>query len=151
MEEKLTTLSNKNLPTAIPIFAVRKCINPSAAAKQSFGYADHDFDMKTKHGQIDLPTGIFTVQTPGIYQLNFTSIVRINNHAKHFFELRVDGIVKGSSLNITGSEATDYRSVAISVLLQLNADQKVGVFVESGQLYECDPGTRFSATLFVDQ
>ena len=155
LEEKMTTLTNRKLPSAIPIFSVRHCINPNAAAKQSFSYATHDFDAKTDHGQIDLPTGIFTVQTPGIYQLNFNSTIHIDStYLKHCFHLRVDGACKASSLNVTTSETEIYQSVTISALLQLNKGQNVGVFIlESGRIYENAPGfvTLFSCTLFVDQ
>lgn len=149
----MATLTNRKLPSAIPIFAVRFCINPSTASGKSFGFKTHDFEMKTKHGQLDLPTGIFTVITPGIYQFHFNSTINIlRQQSRHFFQLRVDGVAKATSYSQTASETGGFQPVVISALLPLNAAQKVGVFLVDGALSESGPNlvTQFSATLFVN-
>jgi len=156
MEENVITLTSKKVPSAIPIFAVRTCTNPTAAANASFGYATHDFDVKVDYVQIDLPTGIVTILKSGIYQLIFNSTIQISTSIPtHRYELRVDGVAKASSFSQTASEAGGYQPIVISALLQLNADQKVGVFAAgNGRLYESGPAqavTRFSGTIYSDQ
>lgn len=156
MEENVITLTNKKIPSAIPIFSVRTCINPYATANLSFGYTTHDFDVKAEHVQIDLPTGIVTILKSGIYQLIFNSTIQIStSYPTHRYELRVDGVAKASSFSQTASEIGGYEPIVISALLQLNSDQKVGVFaVSNARLYESGPAqavTRFSGTLFSDQ
>ncbi len=149
----MTTLTNRKLQTAIPIFAVRACTNPTGNNGKSFGYKTHDFDAKTDHGQIDLPSGIFTVQTPGVYQLNFNSTICMQSgNLTNHFELRVDGVAKAFYYNHHTGSAGAYQPVLISALLQLNPAQKVGVFAVTGNLYDTSPvyTTRFSGVLYAN-
>ncbi len=153
MGEQVMTLTNRKLASAIPIFAVRRCINPSSAMNKFYAYASHDFEMKSEHAQIDLPTGIVTIQTSGIWQFNFSA--NCDNVSTHQVELRVDGVAKASSYNYfsAGSSGNGYYPIVISALLELNAAQKVGIFSVDGKLYEDRPAvtTRFSGTMYTDQ
>ena len=107
MEEQIAE-KNIRKACAIPVFSVKKCINPSASKGQSFAYSSVDFKSDTEHGDFELSTGIFSVKTPGIYQFQFNGYIEKNLNesipsCNFQFELRVDGIMKPSSYTSAAS------------------------------------------------
>ncbi len=139
------------------VFGVRNCSNPEATPGESFGFKTTDFPTRSEYGKMDMATGIFTAIKPGIYQFHFDSHIYGNSSdwGKDFirhFELRVNGIRKALFFTYLNSQRSVFDPVAISALLSLNMDDKVGVFLEQGRLCEDDAmyTSRFSCVFVSD-
>lgn len=118
---------------------MKNCINSTAAANKSFGYSTVDFDTETEFGDLDLTTGIFTVEQPGLYQVNFNSNVYMTSGSfQRSFEMRLNGVSHARYNNqvYDSSGYGVYQPVNISALLPLKVGDKVGVFAISGNLHE---------------
>lgn len=111
-------------------------------------------EARTEHGDFDLPTGIFTVETAGIYHLNFIGHVYLTSSGRdHRFDLRVNGEIVAISLNQSAVETSGYYSAVLSALIPLKSGDKVGVFASRGKIYE-ETGfckSRFYGLLLLDQ
>ena len=163
MKEKIEAERKKNLldSSAVPVLSILQCTNPSAILDESLGYATHEIEMKVKHGDFDLKTGLFTVSLPGIYQFFFSSNVELFHYLIHGVtqevELRVDGIPKATSYCVMDRPFCGLvgyvpcRPIRLSCLLSLKCGEIVGVYVTRGNLTEDPPifTTRFSGLLFV--
>ena len=117
----------------MPVFSVENCSNPEAAENDFLGFSTFAMQAKTQHGNFDLPSGIFTVETAGIsalaYQLNFNAHVQIatnDNLTWRQFDLQINGKTVAISYNQSASES--YHPAVISALLPLDAGDKVGIF-----------------------
>ena len=133
-----------------PSFSAFKCANSEAPEGHSIGYANLDFETKGEHGSFHLSTGIFSVKTAGIYQLNFSGHVATNKDGHtHCYTIRVDGVVKAVYYSHTPTDEEWYQPVSLSALLPLKSGEKVGVYLGVGKLYEGFPQfiTRFSGIL----
>lgn len=154
LRREIEAIRQKKQATCVPVFSVEICTNPAAAAGQSFGYSTSVMSVRTEHGDFNLPTGIFTVKTAGIYQLNFIGHVHLtHNDNGHRFDLRVNGKLVALSLNQSSVESAGYQPAVISALMPLESGDKVGVFASRGKIYE-ETGfykTRFYGLLLLDR
>ncbi len=133
----MTTRCSTNV--AIPVFSVKRCSNPKPAQRESisFAFVYLDIETNTDHGDFDLPTGIFSVKTTGIYDLNFTAHVQTCKWIKiHHIDLRVNGLFKAVSYTQTSSDDEEYRPITISAVLPLTCGEKVSIVLVEGGLYE---------------
>ena len=133
-------MSNRNSATCVPVFSVENCVNPSATSGQSYGFSSFVTAANTEHGDFDLPSGIFTVKTPGNFQLNFYSYsylaVLSASNISHRVELKVNDKVAAVSLNQSSVETGGFHNTVISALLPLRTGDKIGVFASAGKLYQ---------------
>lgn len=108
-------------------------------------------EAKTQHGDFDLLTGIYSVKTAGNYLLNFSCHVyfEVAGGKRNRFNLKVNN--KTVAMSCSVSDAFGDQPAVISVLLPLYTGDKVGIFADSGQLYDGeDFKTRFFGILFLD-
>lgn len=140
----------KKSATCVPVFSAEGCTNPEAVNGQSFAFSTFAMEAKTEHGEFDLPSGIFTVQTAGNYLLNFTGHVELLAGNKwQQAELKINGVRVAISYNL--SQSNGYQPAVISVLVPLKVDDRVGVFAHTGKLYDEGPyKTRFYGVLFLE-
>ena len=130
----------QNIGLAVPVFSVENCVNPTPAKKTiSFGFSNLLIDTEAEHGQFDLSSGIFTAKTKGKYQLEFKAFAFFDSDNKnHRVQLRVNGCSRVNSENYSKRDITGYQAVVISALLPLEMGDKVGIYPESGKLYQDD-------------
>ena len=140
----------------VPVFAAKKCINPDALHGESFGFSSLEFETKEEHGSFDLPTGIFTAKTAGIYQLNFSGHVLVDELTEcHHFILKVDNTnytIKAVFFSRLSPihDLKLFQPAVITSVVSLKSGQKVGVYVNVGQIYQGLPSfvTQFSGILY---
>lgn len=146
---QIQAIGEKKSSACVPVFSVENCTNPSAVKGESFGFSTSLIDAQTDHGVFDLPTGLFTVETAGTYQLNFNAYVKLDSAvcSDHLCNLRVNGKIVAVSYN--HSKTLGYQPAVISALLPLDAGDKVGIFAFKGHLYQSATfKTRFFGILF---
>ena len=142
-------MANKKSTNVVPVFSV-KGNSGSATKNQYLQFSSSEFNTETKHGNFDVTSGLFTVKTAGIYQLNFNGHVRLWYIRTHHFELQVNG--KRKAMSYTSSYSSEgYHQIDLSALLYLYIGDMVGVFQIEGQLHgepESDFVSTFSGILF---
>lgn len=147
LQDQVKAVSSKKSATCVPVFSVENCTNPSASSGQSFGFTTFVVEAETEHGEFDLSSGIYTVKTSGIYQLNFNAYVYlVSGVTTHQFDLKVNGETVAISYNYSAS--TGNQPAVISDVLPLDAGDEVGIFANRGKLCqdrECK--TRFFGIL----
>jgi len=148
---------NSNLNSwanVVPVFSAKRC---PKKVDISFGnyvtYTDYNFATKNVHGNFMLPTGQFTVKTPGIYQLHFNGQVLIGEGCLFTrAELVVNETVKAASRSPSKSNLVLVQPVSLSALLPLKAGDRVAVRLVGGTIHVDDTYvTRFEGILFADK
>ena len=125
LQNQIRTLSAKNSTHFFPVFSVKTNTNVDTRNNQLVPFSLPDFSTLSEHGDFDLTTGIFTVKTAGMYQLNFNVLVcsscgEVYCSGHHIFEFQVDGKRKGLlSYNIGQWSKVDkfYQSIHLSAFL----------------------------------
>ena len=75
-------------------------------------------NVRTEHGVFDLPSGIFTAETTGTYQLTFSSLVYLSpGSQKHSFDLKVSE--ETLAFSYSDSTSKGYQPAVLSTLLPL--------------------------------
>lgn len=152
MNEKLNKLIEEKKNDKRPdIFSVYLS-DPAGIGADSVVHYDHvNTDSK---GLVDLGTGTFTVQIPGIYQLSFQGMshqVMANGSEGTLVELKVNGVSRGASFASPGMR----NAVTILTVLRLNRADKVNVHVRQNGLYEYPDAsiyfTHFNGQLLHDE
>ncbi len=145
-----TNKETRNYTNVVPVFSVKNLNGSTATTRQYIPFSTFEFNTETKHGDFDLASGLFTVKTAGIYQINFNGHVRLWYIRTHHFELQVNG--KRKAVSYTSSYSSEgYHQIDLSALLHLYIGDMVGVFQIEGQLHgepESDFVSTFSAILF---
>jgi len=139
----------------VPVFSVLNCPNPQSRLEQFLTFSTFGFDTKIEHGDFNLRTGLFTVQTEGKYQFHFNAHTKTGRESRsHIFILKVDEQAECVAYSNWISEANKgFSPVALTALLPLKRGQKVGIMFTSGQLFESTiPGysSRFFGILLAD-
>ncbi len=143
LQTQFQALKETKTAAPFPVFSVRECTNPSGSKNDSLFFASFEMETKKEYGNFDLKTGIFTVKKSGIFQFNFTGIVKLTGTVKvNQFDLTVDGSRK-SLCFATSTASEGSQLVGISAILKLNIGQKVSMIRISGELYDA-PGMRTS-------
>lgn len=144
----------KKSASCVPVFSVESCTNPSAARGQSYGFSLFVTEPKTEYGDFDLATGIFTAKTAGNYLLNFTGHAHLvaAHRAGQMIMLKINSKRVALSYNYSSVETSGFQPAVISVVVPLKVGDRVGIFANSGKLYDDDGGykTRFYGLLFLD-
>lgn len=149
LEEQFRAWKKKST-TVVPVFSVVGCTNPVGPKDETLCFSDSDIETKTKFGDVDLKTGIFTVYKPGNFQFNFIGLAYISDDSRaHHLELMIDGRSKATSyLYVNSSEGC--QQILFSALVQLVPGQKVSIIRASGALYDTPEAraTRFSCVFY---
>ena len=132
----------RNSTNVVPVFSVKNLNGSTATSRQYISFSTSEFNTETKHGDFDLASGLFTVKTAGIYQLNFNGHVRLRKFRTHHFELRVDG--KRRAVSYISSSSEGDQQVHLSTLSHLYIGDRVGVFRIEGQLHG-EPDSDFTS------
>lgn len=109
-------IGEKKSSTCLPVFSVENCINLSAAKGESFGFSTFIINARSEHGVFEFPSGIFTAETTGTYQLTLSALVYLSpGSQKHRFDLKVSEETVAFSHNDSTSKG--YQSAVLSTLL----------------------------------
>ena len=131
----------------VPLFSATRASLPATGPGKYVTYCSLEFESSTEHGIFDKDTGIFTVFTDGIYFLHFNGL-NWNRQGGTRVELRVEGTSRAASYAQDPGEK-EQGLLALSALVKLNKGERVGVFLEKGNLCDGAPlYTRFSGIFF---
>ena len=130
MNTKLTHIQEKD--NHADIFSVYHS-NPKGTPPNSVVTYDH-VNTDAKH-LIDLETGVFTVKTPGVYQMSFQGMshgTEAANGDGTLVEMQVNGVSHGATFAGAGMR----NALTILTVLKLNRGDKVSIHVRENGLHE---------------
>ena len=113
----------KNQSQVSPVFAL---FGARPAPHGYVSFHSNKYELGRHHGNFDPATGLYTVQTPGVYQFHFTghaalggSMIRGDRSAR--VGLKVNGVDRAAA------DTTNWGSLVISTLIRLEYGDQIGI------------------------
>lgn len=161
----ISSIKKSSRNKAIRLFSVSSIFNNSTSRcltsrpsmtsartqKTCLHFSSFDFQMRTEHGDFDLKTGIFSVGTPGFYQME----LKIDTDSSQYgysgrVELIVDGVAKAIFHSVRDYPVEKSFSNSVILLLKTEEGQLYGLSSGSSCNYSYSVSVQFSGTLLAD-
>jgi len=94
------------------------------------------------YGLFNPEKGLFDVHISGRYLFLFKAAA--HSHSQTLVQLRVNGQPRAFSVTYEYTNGPVVHDVALSALLDLDTGDKVGVYIDRGNLYDTGESTQFS-------